>query len=443
MSQFAQHKHNQPDLNDALEAAHATYRAKHAKSLMAYDGATKVMPGGNTRSVLYHEPFPFRACEGAGATLSDVDGNRYLNLLGEYSAGLFGHDDPTIRAAVVGALDGGINLGAHNGFEPEFAALVCARFPSIDMVRFTNSGTEANLMAITTARIATGRGKLLVFEGGYHGGAFYFKPGVVTNAPFPWIVTAYNDVEGAVAAIRAHGDDLAAVLVEPMMGSAGCIPGSAAFLGALREECTRVGSLLIFDEVMTSRLAPGGAQALYGITPDLTTLGKWIGGGMSFGAFGGREDLMALYDPRRPDALPHAGTFNNNVLTMAAGIAALSQIYTPERAIAHNARGDALRDRINQIVKEEGVALTASGIGSLMNLHPTAAALTNYRDTAALDDRLRALLFFDLLDAGFYNARRGYMALSLAVGDDDIDAFTEALRALCQRRAPLFAIGDQ
>ncbi|HMB77848.1 MAG TPA: aminotransferase class III-fold pyridoxal phosphate-dependent enzyme, partial [Kiloniellaceae bacterium] len=156
---------NAPNLDEALAAALSLYREKRPKSLAAFEAASAVMPGGNTRTVLYHEPYPFRAEAGEGPWLRDVDGHRYLNLLGEYTAGLFGHDHPAIKAAVTEALDRGVNLGAHNSYEPRFAELVCARFPSIEMVRFTNSGTEANLMAITTARVATGREKILVFEG--------------------------------------------------------------------------------------------------------------------------------------------------------------------------------------------------------------------------------------------------------------------------------------
>ena len=431
---------NRPDLDAALETVKERYSAARPKSLEVFEAASQVMPGGNTRTVLFHEPFPFRAVKGEGARLHDLDGHAYVNLLGEYTAGLFGHDHPIIKRALRQALDAGVNLGAHNNYEPRFAALVCARFPGIELVRFTNSGTEANLMALTTARIATGREKVLVFEGGYHGGTFYFAPGVATNAPFDWIVAPFNDVEAASAAIREAGESLAAVLVEPMMGSGGCIAAAPGFLETLRRETERVGAVLIFDEVMTSRLAPGGAQELLDIRPDLTTLGKWIGGGMSFGAFGGRRDLMARYDPRRSDALPHAGTFNNNVLTMAAGIAALEQVYGPEEARELNARGEALRAAINDFARREGLAFHASGRGSLMTLHPDPGPITHYQQAAGLDDRLRALLFFDLLDAGFYIARRGFIALSLALTADDLAAFRAALEQILLRRADFFTL---
>jgi glutamate-1-semialdehyde 2,1-aminomutase len=220
-----------------------------------------------------------------------------------------------------------------------------------------------------------------------------------------------------------------------MLGSGGCVPGTGEFLAALREESERAGSLLILDEVMTSRLGGHGAQSLHGIAPDLTTLGKWIGGGMSFGAFGGRGDAMDIYDPRRSDAVPHAGTFQNNVLTMAAGITALGEIYTPEHAVAHDARGEALRDRLNGIADEIGVPVRSTGMGSLMNLHPTTRPITDHAGVVGADDRLRELIFLDLLDAGYYVARRGFIALQLPVTDDDLDGFANAYRTVLENRA--------
>ena len=293
---------------------------------------------------------PSHAARGAGC--GTLDGHAYIDFLGEFTAGIYGHSHPAIRAAIVGALDRGLNLAGHTAMEAELARLVCDRFPSVELVRFTNSGTEANLMAIALAIAATGRRKIMVFSGAYHGGLLTFPGGrSPVNVPHDFVVAPYNDADGAVRLIT---DELAAILVEPMMGSAGCIPGDPAFLAALREGASRVGALLIFDEVMTSRLAPGGRQQSLGIAPDLTTLGKYVGGGMSFGAFGGRRDLMARFDPRAPNALPHAGTFNNNVLTMAAGVAGLTEAYTPEAAIALNARGDALRERLNALCRASG-----------------------------------------------------------------------------------------
>ena len=428
---------NVPDLNDALDRAYKTYTAKRPKSLKAFEDATEVMPGGNTRSVLFHKPFPFHALSGDGSWLTDIDGNRLLNLLGEYTAGLFGHNHPVIQEAVSKVLAGGVNLGAQNNYERHFAKLVCQRFSSIEKVRFTNSGTEANLMAITAARAFTGRSKILVFEGGYHGGVFLFKPGVATNAPFPWITVPYNDSAAAIKVIHQHADDLAAVIVEPMLGSGGCIAADAEFLATLRQETKAAGSLLIFDEVMTSRLGKSGAQGIYEIDPDLTTLGKWIGGGMSFGAFGGRSDVMDQFDPRRSGAISHAGTFNNNVMTMAAGIAALKTIYTLDVAVEFSTFGDRVRMRLNDIARNADVPIQFTGMGSIMAMHPTKAKINAYSDVVEIDDRLREILFLDLLDAGYYIASRGFIALSLALSEHELEGFFDAFADILSERSDL------
>ncbi|MBN9508785.1 MAG: aminotransferase class III-fold pyridoxal phosphate-dependent enzyme [Alphaproteobacteria bacterium] len=413
-------------LSDALAEARARYVARNPLSRAQHERAADVMPGGNTRTVLFHDPFPLTIARGEGCRLWDADGHTYIDLLGEFTAGIYGHSHPAIRAAIVGALDRGLNLAGHTAMEAELARLVCDRFASIELVRFTNSGTEANLMALALAVAATGRRKIMVFSGAYHGGLLTFPGGrSPVNVPHDFVVAPYNDAEGAVQLIT---DDLAAILVEPMMGSAGCIPGDPAFLAALREAASRVGALLIFDEVMTSRLAPGGRQQSLGIAPDLTTLGKYVGGGMSFGAFGGRRDLMSRFDPRTPNALPHAGTFNNNVLTMAAGVAGLTQAYTPEAAIALNARGDALRERLNARCRGSGAKFSFTGVGSMLCAHATDAPIHGPADVPA-DTRRRDLFFFDMLERGIYLARRGFIALALPVGDAEIEQFEGAVAA--------------
>ena len=222
-----------------------------------------------------------------------------------------------------------------------------------------------------------------------------------------------------------------------MQGSAGCIPGEPGFLAVLREATKKAGALLIFDEVMTSRMAAGGCQSLLGITPDLTTLGKYIGGGMSFGAFGGRAEVMALFDPRHPNALPHAGTFNNNVLTMAAGIAGLGQVFTAEVATALRSRGEALRERLNGLCQTAGAPLQFTGMGSLMNLQATGGQVRSVLDMAG-DDRLKDLFFFDMAEAGYYLARRGFIALMLPLGNAELDGFVgDVQRFLTSRQGML------
>jgi len=432
------HEITQGDIAQTLAQVTRAYVERNPQSAAQYERALAVMPGGNTRSVLFYEPFPLAIARGEGCRLWDADGHEYLDFLGEFTAGLYGHSHPVIRAAIVQALDNGISLSGHNLLESRLAELIRERFKSIEALRFTNSGTEANLMAIAVAKAFTGRGKVVVFDGAYHGGVLTFAtPNSPVNVPHDFVRIPYNDVAAVREAIAAHGKDIALALVEPMQGAGGCIPGEPAFLQALRDETRAAGALLAFDEVMTSRLSPSGRQGLLGITPDLTTLGKYIGGGMSFGAFGGRADVMALFDPRRPNALAHAGTFNNNVMTMSAGIAGLTQLYTPDVAVALNARGDALRERLNAICNAQSVALQFTGLGSLMNLHATDAPIRRGADAAQADQRVRDLFFFHMLEHGFYVARRGFIVLSLPLEDSQLSGFVAAFEGFVRSYGPL------
>jgi glutamate-1-semialdehyde 2,1-aminomutase len=434
------------DLACALADAHERYTRRNPRSLARHVEATAVMPGGNTRTVLHYAPFPMAAASGKGCRIRSLDDATYIDFLGEYTAGLYGHSNPVIRRAIDAALDGGISLGAANPTEARFARVIADRFPAMERLRFTNSGTEANLMALATACAVTGRRGVLAFHGGYHGGVFTFldgpgSAGSPTNAPFDFARVAYNDADAVRAAVAAAPDRFAAVIAEPMLGSGGCIPAEPAFLHALRAAARESGALLILDEVMTSRLAPGGLGAAHGITPDLMTLGKYVGGGMSFGAFGGRADLMDRFDPRRPDAFRHAGTFNNNVLTMSAGLAGLTEVFTPDAAAALAARGEALRARLNALCRAADAPMQFTGIGSMLAVHMTATPLRAPPAPDARAEKLRELFFFDLLERGIYIARRGMMTLSLPIGDAECDALAEAVAEFLSLRAPLLAAG--
>ncbi len=419
------------DVAAALTEAQEEYRGRNPKSLVQYAEACAALPGGNTRSAIFVEPFPLTMVRGQGARLWDLDGHEYVDFLSEFTAGLYGHSHPLIRRALDHALDSGVNFGAHGPAEARFAAAICARFPSIELVRFTNSGTEANLMAVSAAVALTGRAKILVFAGGYHGGVFYFRgKGSLVNA---------NDVAGTRALVAPHQGNLAAILIEPMLGGSGCIPASREFLADLRALASETGAVLIFDEVMTSRLAPGGLQELHGILPDMTTLGKYVGGGMSFGAFGGKAALMEWFDPRRKDGFQHAGTFNNNVLTMNAGLVGLTEIYTPERARALNAFGDGLRERLNSTVRRRGLAMQFTGIGSMIGVHMTDAPISCEADAAKGHAGLLDLFYFDLLARGIWFAKRGMMALSIALDEADSDRLAAAVEEFAESRRPLFA----
>jgi glutamate-1-semialdehyde 2,1-aminomutase len=422
------------DIDAALNEAKEAYVTSAPASLARYVDATTVMPGGNTRTVLHYAPFPLAMTRAKGCRMWDADGREFIDFLGEYTAGLYGHSHPVIRAALDRALDNGISFGASNMTEARFARAVCDRF-GLERVRFTNSGTEANLLAMSLGRIFTRRKKILVFNGSYHGAVFGFAGGgSPVNVPFDYVLAPYNDIETTRELIT---EDIALVILEPMVGSGGCIQATPEFLTMLRAETTKAGALLILDEVMTSRLAPGGLQSVHGIKPDLTTFGKYIGGGMSFGAFGGRAEIMDLFDPRRPDALPHAGTFNNNILTMTAGLTGLIEVYTPDAAHALNARGDALRDRLNALCQKAGAPVQFTGRGSMLAVHTLRGPITSPDIAAKADPRLKELFFFDLLAHGIWLARRGMITLSLPIGDTECDALVAAVEEFLSARRSL------
>jgi glutamate-1-semialdehyde 2,1-aminomutase len=349
-----------------------------------------------------------------------------------------------IRAAIDRALNHGWNYGGRNENEGKLSQLIADRMPSIDLVRFTNSGTEGNVMALAGARVFAQRKgrtkatKVMVFHGGYHGGVLYFvSGGSPVNMPYEYVVAPYNDIEGTKALLAKHGEELFAVLLEPMQGSHGCLPGDVEFLKAVREETRARGITMIFDEVMTSRLSPGGLQAKHGVIPDMTTLGKYIGGGMSFGAFGGKREIMELFDPTKPDALPHAGTFNNNALTMAAGVAGYGEVYTAEAAKELNDRGDRIRERLNEICRKAGVAFQFSGIGSMMTAHATARPIKTAADIASSNQDAKELFFFDMSAAGIWIARRGFVALNIMIGEAEGDRFVAAVEEFVSARKAL------
>ncbi|HYN33844.1 MAG TPA: aminotransferase class III-fold pyridoxal phosphate-dependent enzyme [Ilumatobacteraceae bacterium] len=411
------------ELDRAVATARDAYTGARPRSAELAVRAAEVLPGGNTRSVLHFDPFPFRVASAEGKFLIDIDGHRYVDLLGNYTAGLLGHSPGAVRAAAHAAIDNGWTLGAVHPNEVRFAELLVARFPSIEQVRFTNSGTEANLMALALALHHTQRTKVVVFDGGYHGGVITFAGHREVNVPHQWVTATYNDIEGIGRVFDEIGSELAAVLVEPLQGSAGCIPADQEFLRALRRACDRSGVLLIFDEVMTSRLSPGGAQSVHNVMPDLTTLGKYLAGGFSFGAFGGRRELMAAFDSTTGGPLGHAGTFNNNVVSMAAGIATLTEVLTPQILAATNARGERLRETLNATFTRHGLPMCVTGSGSLMNIHATAGPVRSVDDLRSSNDAWKELLFFDALHAGFFIARRGFIALSIEITDDDVETF--------------------
>jgi glutamate-1-semialdehyde 2,1-aminomutase len=428
------------DVAAALEEAEARFRAANPASQQAFHQAQRSMPGGNTRTVLFYPPFPLTLAGGDGCHVTDVDGHRYVDFVTEQTAGLYGHSEPRIQAAVRDALEKGITLGGPTAREAELADLLTARFPALDLVRFTNSGTEANLLALQTARAVTGRSEVLVFDGSYHGSVLSFGPyGRELNIPLPWVMGRYNDVVATAELLRSRKDSLAAVIIEPMTGSGGCIPATPEFLAMLRELTAELGIVLVFDEVMTSRLGPAGYQGVAGITPDMMTMGKYLGGGLTFGAFGGKAEIMARFDPNAPGHLSHAGTFNNNVLTMAAATVGLTEVFTTAEAERINAAGNRLRERLNERLDAHGIAGRVTGYGSMMMLHLTGEPLASPTDSGKVPGAARGLFHLGMIERGFYVARRNMMVLSLPMKDAEFDGLTAAVDDWCGQYKTLFA----
>ncbi|KAK1779539.1 pyridoxal phosphate-dependent transferase [Copromyces sp. CBS 386.78] len=428
----------------ALAAAQSRYVAINPLSKKQHERAIESLPGGNTRTLLHTSPFPLCMKHGKATFVWDEDGHKYTDFVGELSAGLYGHSHPVIRTAVLSTFDEiGLSLGSTTTYEARYASLLCQRF-KLERVRMANTGTEANLHALAAARHHTGKRKVVVFNGAYHGACFSFgggeaAPNTADKGDFV-VVQRYGDEEAAAEARgvieqTAKEGDLAAVLVEGMQGAGGCLPGSIEFLSAVQEAARQAGAVFILDEVMTSRLAPNGLGQELGLSPDLVTLGKYLGGGFSFGAFGGRKEIMdSVYDPRVKGSLAHSGTFNNNTMTMCAGYAGLSQVFTEEVCVEFRKVGDDFREKLNGVAK--GTRLRFTGKGSLIGLH--------FREDGTLESQervdLRDLFWFEMLEDGFWITRRGFIAMMLDTPKEELDRFVDAVSRFLERHGGIMKL---
>jgi glutamate-1-semialdehyde 2,1-aminomutase len=414
----------------------AIYRSRTPKSAALWERGAKVLPGGDTRTGTFFPPYPVFMAEGKGAYLQDVDGNRYVDFLNNFTSLLHGHSHPDVNQALIDQLGRGTVHGSPTELQVRLAEILVNRVASVERIRFCNSGTEATLGALRLAKAFTGRPKILKMEGGYHGShdqvSVAMAPpydtaalGVSPGAAAEVLVGSMNELDRTAEVIRKHRHELAAVIVEPMLGSAGAIPAEPAFLRGLREVTSECGVLLIFDEIITFRLGYGGIQEHYGVRPDLTTFGKVVGGGLPVGAFGGRADIMALYDPTRPGTISHSGTYNGNAMTMVAGIATLERY---PRAVVEqlNQQGDHLRERLQGAAVRQGLDVHVTGFGSVMQVHFLDRSPHTAREAARGDKRRLRLLHLALLARGIFSASRQLYVLSTVMTDGELDALAGA-----------------
>ena len=427
------------------------FQATTGKSRALYDKACRYLEGGTTRTSIYYQPYPFYAERGEGYWIYDVDGNKRLDFLNNFSSLIHGHVYPKITEAVRKQLEKGTAPGAPTEHEAKLAQIIMKRIPSIGKMRFCSSGSEAVMFCLRLAKAFTGRNKIAKFEGGFHGSHEYvqisikppldkagnsqnpfpvpFSAGISAHVLSDVIVMPFNYFEATEQIIEDNKDDIAAVIVEPIQGAAGVIPARGDFLKRLRAITEKYDIVLIFDEIMTIRTAWGGAQEFYSVTPDLTTMGKVISGGFPLAAFGGREDIMALLDPRkREPSIPHSGTFNAIPVCVVAGIAAMED-FTPPMYEELNRLADRLCTGANNLFRELGIKAQVTQGGSLFNIHFTDREILNYRDVACADRNLSKQLHFSLLNRGINIAERGYGCISTPMTENEIDMFLEVLRS--------------
>ena len=431
------------------------YRSRTAASAAFAAEAREYLPGADSRSPLFYAPYPAVLDRGERCWLYDLDGNRLLDFTGNHSSLVLGYGNPAVDAEVRRQLDKGTAFPGATEPQMRLARHLCRRVPSLERVRFTNSGTEASMMALRGARGFTGRPLVAKIEGGYSGSldgqmvsthppadragdaarpnAVPASLGLAPGSTEGVLIIPFNDIEASVRLIEQARDRLAAVIVEPVMGSAGMIAADREYLHALREVTRRHGILLILDEVVSFRVAYGGAAEHYGVTPDLYVYGKLIGGGFPLGAFGGRADVMALFDPSRGrPQIPHPGSYNANPVSLIAGAACLEQL-TADVIARLNRLGDRVRGQARSAFAEAGVTAQVTGLGSLFAFHLTDRPVRNFRDTWSVDAGLRHRIFLGLFNEGVLIDPRSVGCVSAAVGEPEVDQFIVALKSVLRK----------
>jgi glutamate-1-semialdehyde 2,1-aminomutase len=403
------------------------YEARTPLSRTYYEQFCRHLPGGETRSVTQYDPYPVVLTEGHGAVVRDVDGNEYIDVLNNYTVLVHGHGFRPIVEAVQAVLATGVVFPAPHLRLLEMAQIMTGRYPLVERVRFTNSGTEASLLALRIVRAATGRQRVVIFEGGYHGSIPEFLDGGEQTVRVP-----YNDTDRAVATIDSS---VAAVFAEPFLGSGGVIPGTPGFLHAIEDRAHAVGGLFVLDEVQSLRNAFHGMHSSLGLEPDLLVMGKVIGGGFPVGALGGAESLMNLTNTRKGGHLAHSGSFNGNVATMAGGVASLRAL--DEAAIsALNGRAESLADQIEHTARRVGIPASVTRAGSILHVHLVEHRPTNAEADKTVPEAWVSALHLALLLEGVYAAPRGMLNLSTALDDDQLARVAVAYEKAFSRIAP-------
>ncbi len=421
--------------------------------------AKEQLPGGSTRAATYYLPYPVYMQWGEGCALYDVDGNAYLDFHNNYTSLIHGHAHPPTVTAVEHQLMSGTVRGAPSTVVIEHARLLRRRIASLELVRYCNSGTEATMFAIRAARAYTRKDIVIKVDGAYHGTHDMVEVNVWADpsqeVPVPRIesrgvpanvleniaIVPFNSLPAMEEALIRHKGKVAAVIVEPLMNGAGEIPPLPGYLRSLRELCTRHNVLLVFDEVVTFRLSTGGMQEIEGIEADLTALGKIIGGGFPVGAFGGRRDIMSVFDPTMPNSISHSGTFNGNDVTMAAGLATL-QCYDQQQICKVNQLGERLRQGLNLAFRTAGIVGQAIGMGSLSTIHWREGPIVTARDAARGASRsadLYKLLHLEMMNRGIFFPRRGQLSISTAMSQQHVSRAIEEFAATLEMLRPYVA----
>jgi glutamate-1-semialdehyde 2,1-aminomutase len=412
-----------------------TYLARTPGSAALFERATASIPGGSTRTTVFNRPYPPYMVRGEGLRTWDVDGNEYRDFLGNYTSLILGHAHPDVVAAVEAQVRRGSAFAAPTEVEIELAEEIRRRLPSVERIRFTNSGTEATMFAIRAARAFTGRPLLAKFEKAYHGThdtALAGTPGVPDGISNLVVALPWDDADGVERGLAGREREVAAIIIEPIQGAGGVRAADPAFLRFLRDYADRIGAVLIFDEIISYRIGPNGAQGIFGVRPDLTTLGKIIGGGYPLAAFGGRVEIMDRFDARRPGALSHGGTFNGNPVGAAAGLATL-RFLTPDRYERLASLGERLRERIRTGIASQDLDARVAGIASLFQVF--AGPSLEGEDALSATETL----FLGLLVNGFHLAPRGMGAISTPATEADVDALADAVvgRLVAMQPAPV------